>query len=62
LDFVKNPVEYKHSSAKFYSRGEQGVYLIKRPITTWSRDTAGKRRLKAHWISWNGSSAFCVGK
>jgi hypothetical protein len=37
LDFVKNPVEYKHSSAKFYSRGEQGVYLIKRPITTGSR-------------------------
>lgn len=28
-DIVKNAVDYKHSSAKFYSSGEQGVYLIK---------------------------------
>lgn len=28
-DFVKNPVEYAHSSAKFYITGEQGVYCIK---------------------------------
>ena len=26
---VKNPVDYEHSSAKFYISGEQGVYLIK---------------------------------
>ena len=28
-DIVKNPVEYEHSSAKFYLSGEQGIYLIK---------------------------------
>ncbi|GAC1382919.1 MAG: hypothetical protein NVSMB45_09620 [Ginsengibacter sp.] len=27
-DLVKNPVEYEHSSAKFYITGEQGVYGI----------------------------------
>ena len=27
-DIVKNPVEYEHSSAKFYITGEQGVYCI----------------------------------
>lgn len=25
---VESPVDYKHSSAKFYNTGEQGVYLI----------------------------------
>ena len=25
---VENPVEYVHSSARFYLSGEQGVYLI----------------------------------
>ncbi len=28
-DLVKNPVDYKHSSAKLYISGEQGLYLIK---------------------------------
>ena len=28
-DLVKNPVDYEHSSAKFYISGEHGVYLIK---------------------------------
>lgn len=27
-DMVKTPSEYKHSSAKYYISGEQGVYLI----------------------------------
>ncbi|MDP4285806.1 MAG: hypothetical protein Q8891_15420 [Bacteroidota bacterium] len=25
---VEAPVDYKHSSARFYNTGEQGVYLI----------------------------------
>ncbi len=25
---VENPVEYKHSSAKYYALGEQGIYFI----------------------------------
>jgi hypothetical protein len=28
-NLAKNPVDYKHSSAKYYSSGEQGEYLIK---------------------------------
>ena len=28
-NLVKNPVDYKHSSAKYYSSGEQGEYFIK---------------------------------
>ena len=28
-NLVKNPVEYEHSSAKYYISGEQGVYSIK---------------------------------
>lgn len=28
-DLAKNPVDYEHSSAKFYLSGEQRIYLIK---------------------------------
>jgi hypothetical protein len=29
VELVDNPVDYIHSSAKYYITGEQGIYLIK---------------------------------
>ncbi len=28
-NFVRNPSDYEHSSAKYYGTGTQGIYLIK---------------------------------